>query len=325
MTLIERSKNVIIYGIHLQAETSTINTPNSQIFIIIPREDSVISSLKSYLDLNFEVIKKAENIRYGDGNDTMLVHVRPFALFSKFKLRTSSGKHLEDTCHDHIVSLMYTLISSAEDTNDLSIGLDHSHNRTRDELTSIKNRKGKYHLRITLKDVFGFAKHQKKATYALGYNVTLTTNEDEAIIDKPPGSPDAGIKIDHIQWYKSHYTPSIQQQGILSKQIFKKTPTELRYIERSVFMKEVKNESIWNFELGSQENMDVPIQNIIGFKQKDRQHAQIFNTDAFCRLAVVSAQAMIGTEKHPDASIILNYKDDVYSQGYAQIREDLEI
>ena len=40
------------------AETSTINTPNSQIYINIPREDSVISLLNSYLDLNFEVLKK---------------------------------------------------------------------------------------------------------------------------------------------------------------------------------------------------------------------------------------------------------------------------
>ena len=40
------------------AETSTISTPESQIYIKIPREDSVISLLISYLDLNFEVIKK---------------------------------------------------------------------------------------------------------------------------------------------------------------------------------------------------------------------------------------------------------------------------
>ena len=41
------------------AETSTINTPNSQNYINIPRKHSVISLLNSYLDLNFEVIKKA--------------------------------------------------------------------------------------------------------------------------------------------------------------------------------------------------------------------------------------------------------------------------
>ena len=43
------------------AETSTINTPNSQIYINIPREDSVISLLNSYLDLSFEVVKKMIN------------------------------------------------------------------------------------------------------------------------------------------------------------------------------------------------------------------------------------------------------------------------
>ena len=41
------------------AETSTINTPNSQIYINIPTEDSFISLLNSYLDLSFEVIKKS--------------------------------------------------------------------------------------------------------------------------------------------------------------------------------------------------------------------------------------------------------------------------
>ena len=45
------------------AETSTINTPISQIYINIPREDSVISLLNSYLDLSFEVIKRADNSR----------------------------------------------------------------------------------------------------------------------------------------------------------------------------------------------------------------------------------------------------------------------
>ena len=41
----------------------------------------------------------------------------------------SSGKHLEDISHAHIVSLMYKLITSAEDTDDLSIGFDRDSKR----------------------------------------------------------------------------------------------------------------------------------------------------------------------------------------------------
>ena len=40
------------------AETSSKNTPKSQIYINIPTEDSVISLSNSYSEVNFEVIKK---------------------------------------------------------------------------------------------------------------------------------------------------------------------------------------------------------------------------------------------------------------------------
>ena len=125
------------------AEASTINTPNSQIYINIPREDSVISLLNSYLHLNFEVLKRADNSRYVNGNDIRLVNLGPISLFSNLKLTTSSGKHIEDISHAHLVSLMYKLLSSSKDSNDLSIGFDHSRNRRRDELALIKKKKQK--------------------------------------------------------------------------------------------------------------------------------------------------------------------------------------
>ena len=301
------------------AETSTINTPNSQIYNNIPREDSVIGLLKSFLGLKFEVIKKADDSRYVNGNDIKLVNLGPIALFSKFKLTKSSVKHLEDISHAHLVSLMYKLITSSKGSDDLSIGFDRSSARRREEITTNKNVNGNFHLRIMLKDVFGFAEGQEKATYGLGYELTLTRNKDEAVIDKVEGIADARIKIDHIHCYVPHYTPSMSQQAIMSKQISNKSPTELRCVERSVFMKEVNNQNVWNFELGSQKNMNIPIWIIIGFQQQDRKDSQKLNNDTFCRLPV--AQCVIGTEKYPDASIILNYDDDDYSQGYHQIKE----
>ena len=172
-----------------------------------------------------------------------------------------------------------------------------------------------------LKDVFGFAEGQEKATYGLGYKLTLTRKKDEAVIDKVAGIADARIEIDHIHWYVPHYIPSMSQQAIMSKQILNKTPTELRYVERSVFMKEVNNQNVWNFELGSQEKMNVPICIIIGFQQQDRQDSQNLNNATFCRMPVVSVQCVIGTEKYHDAGTFLNYDDDYYSQGYHQIKE----
>ena len=185
---------------------------------------------------------------------------------------------------------MYKRITSSKNSDDLSIGFDRSRARRQDEMTDNKRVKGKYHVRIMLKDVFGFAECQEKATYGLGYiKLTLTRNKDEGVIDKVASIAEARIKIDHIHWYVPHYIPSMQQQAIMSKQILNKTPTELRYVERSVFMKEVNNQNVWNFELGSQKNMNVSVLIIIGFQQQDRQDSQNLNNDTFYRLPVASA------------------------------------
>ena len=153
---------------YIPAETSIINTPNSQICFNIARGDSNISLLNSYLELNFEFVKKADNSRYANGNDIRLVNLAPIALFSNFDMTTSSGKLLEYVSYPHIVSLLYKLMSSAEDFDDLSIGLGRDRGRRQQELTNNKNIKAKFHLRIMLKGIFAFAECQQKAIYSLG-------------------------------------------------------------------------------------------------------------------------------------------------------------
>ena len=304
------------------SEISTINTANSQVYINIPREDSVISLLNSYLELNFDVLHAAApNNRYADNNDIRLVNLGPIALFSNYKLTTSSGKHLENIDHAHIVSLMYKLLTSSKGSDDLSIGFDRDRGRRRNELTNNKNIKGKYHVRIYLKDVFGFAEYQEKGTYGLGYKLTLTRNTDNAVLNKGNAINLGKVKINALEWYVPHYTPSMQKQSILSDQILNKTPTQIQYPERSVFMKEVNTQNVWSFELGTQEGVSIPTWIFIAFQQNDRQHDQNLNNDTFVRLPVISAQVVIGTERYPDSAILLNYDDDNYSQGYGLIKE----
>ena len=172
-----------------------------------------------------------------------------------------------------------------------------------------------------LKDVFGFAEGPEKATNDLGYKSTLTRNKGDAVLNKAEAIADARNKIDHIHWHVPYYTLSIPQQGILSEQILRKRPTEIRYIEQSVFMKEVNTKNLWNYELGSQKSMNVPICIIIGFQRPKRQDTQNLNNDTFCRLPVTSAQCIIAAEKYPDGSILLSFDDDDYSQSYRQIEE----
>ena len=304
-----------------QSEISTINTANSQVYINIPREDSVISLLNSYLELNFDVLHAATNNSYVDGNDIRLVNLGSIGLFSNYKLTTSSGKHLENIDHSHIVSLVYKILTSSKGSDDLSICFDRDRNRRQRELTNNKSQKGKYHVRIYLKDVFGFAEYQEKATYGLRYKIKMTKNSDDAVLNKGNAINNAKNKINAIEWYVPHSTTSMQQQSILSKQIINKTPTQIQYPERSVFMKEVNTQIFWTFELGTQEGINIPTWVFVAFQQNDRQHDQNLNNDTFVRLPVISAQIVIGTERYPDSAILLNYDDDDYSQGYGLIKQ----
>ena len=104
-------------------------------------------------------------------------------------------------------------------------------------------------------------------------------------------------------------------------QIVKKTPTNLHYLEKLVFMKQVNTQTFWTFELGTQEGVNVTKWIYVVFQQTDRQQDQNLNNDTFYRMPVTSAQCIIGAEKYPDGGILLNYDNDDYSQGYSQIKE----
>ena len=73
--------------------------------------------------------------------------------------------------------------------------------------------------------------------------------------------------------------------------------------------------------VGSRQEMRVPMWVFIGFQQRDRQDSQYLNNDTLYKMPVNDAECRIGTEKYPDASILLNYNDDDYLQVCGQIKE----
>ena len=236
------------------SEIRTINTVILHFFFEIPREVSLISLLKSFLYLNFDVLLAATNNRYVDNDDIWLTDLALIFLFGNFKLTTTSGNPLEDIIHAYIVSLMYKLLTSSRGSDDLSIGFDRDHNRRKLELTNNKNTKGNYHVRIYSKDIFGFAEHLEKVTYGLGYKLILTKNSDNAILNKNNATASGRIQIKSLGWYVTHYKSFFDQERVLMKQIVAKIPTALQNIEKSVFMKEVITQILWTSELvGAQE------------------------------------------------------------------------
>ena len=118
----------------------------------------------------------------------------------------------------------------------MSTGFNRNRKTRQRELSSNRILHGKYHVRIKLKDFFGFAEHREKAISGLGYKLTITLNSDNAVLNKTNDISFGKVKIKSIEKFVPHYTPSIPKHAISSKQILSKVPTELQYAERSVFM-----------------------------------------------------------------------------------------
>ena len=94
---------------------------------------------------------------------------------------------------------MYKLLTSSRESDDLSIGFDRSLDRRQRELTNNETQKRKFHFRIFSRYVFGFAEYQQTGTFGLGYKLTLTTNTDNAVLNKDNAINYAKIKINAIK------------------------------------------------------------------------------------------------------------------------------
>ena len=77
-------------------------------------------------------------------------------------------------------------------------------------------------------------------TYRLGHELLLTRNHDNAVLGRAAATATAKVLRETIDWYVPHNTPSVEKQAGVFKQTWSETPTDLRYIEVTVFTEKVK-------------------------------------------------------------------------------------
>ena len=107
---IHKSK-IIKYKANNQA---TINTVNTNIKIILNREENHLNIHDSYLEIEFVVSDNAGGV-FANNANIRLVNYGMMALFSSVKLETSRGRTIEYIDHCHPNLLMYKLLTSTDD------------------------------------------------------------------------------------------------------------------------------------------------------------------------------------------------------------------
>ena len=93
---------------------ATMNTVNTNINIILNREENHLNLRDFYLEIEFVVLDDAGGVFAIDANIT-LANYGLTALFSSVKLETSGGRTIEYVDHCHPNLLMYKLLTSTDD------------------------------------------------------------------------------------------------------------------------------------------------------------------------------------------------------------------
>ena len=196
-------------------------------------------------------------------------------------------------------------------------GFEESVTIRKQELTNNKTEKGTFFVSIKLIDLFEFA-DQEKVTYGLGYTLTLKRNNNNDPIIRTAGVDAANIYIKEIGWYIPHFTPSLENQQIIMDQSLNKDPTELYYMERVVFRKDVNTNNNWTFELGNS-GESTPTFVIVGYQARKKIDSKTHDNAIFDHLPISNAVCKIGSEKYSVDGIECDYDTDNYREAYQEI------
>ena len=153
----------------------TMNTINTNISIILNREENHLNLHDSYLEKEFVVSDDAGGVFANDAN-IRLVNYGMMALFSSVKLQTSGGRTIEYIDHCHPNQLMYKLLTSTDNEYESGFVRNQGNRDSQLKGNHIAAQRGQMYMMIKMSDPFGFVKDLEKIIYGLGFKLILKRN-----------------------------------------------------------------------------------------------------------------------------------------------------
>ena len=218
----------------------TMNTINTNINIILNREENHLNLRDSYLEIEFVVSDDAGGVLANDAN-IRLVNYGMMALFSSIKLETSGGRTIEYIDHCHPNLLMYKLLTSTDDEYESGFVKNQGNRDSQLKGDHIAAQRGHMYMMIRMSDLFGFIIDLEKIIYGLGFKLLLKrNNNDRALyrVNADPGAVanDGNIEIRDISWCVPGIDPSNDNRIIVQKGLSKKNNVDFSYYERKTFL-----------------------------------------------------------------------------------------
>ena len=140
---------------------ATMNTINTNINIILNREENHLNLRDFYLEIEFVVSDDIGGVFANDAN-IRLVNYGMMALFSSIKFETTGGRTIECIDHCHPNLLMYKLITSIDDEYESGFVGNQGNRDSQFKSDYIAAQRGHMYMMIKMSDLFGFVNGLEK-------------------------------------------------------------------------------------------------------------------------------------------------------------------
>ena len=277
---------------------ATMNTVNTNINIILNREENHLNIQDSYLEMEFVVSVDAGGV-FANNANIRLVNFGMMALISSVKLETSGGRTIEYIDHCHPNLLMYKLLTSTD--AEYESGFVRNQGKKDSQLKGDRAaaERGHMYMMFKMSDLFGSVNDLEKIIYGLGFKLTLKRNNNDRALYRVNADADAvdndgNIEIRDISWCVPSIDPSNDNRIIVQKGLSKKNNVDFGYCERKTFYRNVANATNFLFDLGMESGMERPQYIIVGFENinvneqtHDASTFDIMNvTECYCNIGV---------------------------------------
>ena len=218
---------------HKPNNPATMNTVNTNINIILNREENHLNLRDSYLEIEFVVSDDAGGVFANDAN-IRLVNYGMMALFSSIKLETSGGRTIEYIDHCHPNLLMYKIFSSTVDENESGFVRNQGNRDGQLKGDNIAAQQGHMYMMIKMSDLFGFVNDLEKIIYGLGFKLILKRNNNDRALYRVNANPgavanDANIEIRDKSWCVPRIDSNNDNRIIVQKGLNKKNNVDFSY------------------------------------------------------------------------------------------------
>ena len=301
---------------------ATMNSVNTNINIILNREENHLNLHYSYLEIEFVVSNDAGGVFAYNGN-IGLVNYGMMALFSSVKLETNGGRTIEYIAHCHPNLMMYKLLTSTDDEYESGFVRKQGNRDSQIKGDHIAAERGHMYMMIKTSDLFGFVKDLESIIYGLVFKLILKRNNNDIALYRviaDPGRLANDINIDSrdISWCLTSIAPSNDNRIIVQRGLTKKNNVDFSYYERYRFYKNVPKATNFLFDLGLESGMERPQYIIVGF-ENNNFNEQTNDASTFDIVNVTECYCKIGSEFYPEDRMNINYGANNYNEAFKEI------